>query len=63
MNEIGAPFVESVIVCAAGVIGGAAKIKPVGLAVSVEGGAVTVSATVILTGDPIPVTVTATVAL
>lgn len=58
VNEIGAPFVVSVTVCAADGSGGAVKFNVDGFSVSVDGGEVTSNVTSTMTGDATPVTVT-----
>lgn len=57
VNEIGAPFVVSVTVCAADGSGGAVKLNVDGLSVSVDGGEVTSRVTATITGASTPVTV------
>ena len=60
VNDIGDPLVESVNVCATDGLGGAVKIRVLGVTAKVEGAAVTWSVTVITAGDNTPATVIVT---
>ena len=60
VKEMGDPLVDSVMVCAADGLGGAANVSVAGFNVSVEGPAVTFNVTAITTGAVAPVTVTVT---
>jgi hypothetical protein len=63
LNEIGAPLVVNVTICATDGLGGAMKLSVLGVTAKVDGAAVTVSVTVTTAGEATPTTVIVTAEL